>query len=246
MCTSRGRSVTGRRSYSERIQFDRAVFTDAARCPLGDVTHVQWRCRARGSTITHHRHRTRRAGRHGVAMVEFALVAPIAFLILLGIVITGIAVSNQIALSNGVRDAVRAAAVCGGNIGPRDLNTQLPSTNGQAAQTCSWANFQTYISARLSKLAGAGTVSPPTGSFAGNTNCAAVAAAEVCLYKSDGTAVALSSSNPLDLCQKGYKIEVSSQYGQPLFIPLVGRFLGSNGSTSTRNLTADAQATCEQ
>jgi Flp pilus assembly protein TadG len=181
-----------------------------------------------------------------MAMVEFALVAPLAFLILLGIVITGVAVSNQIALSNGVRDAVRAAAVCGGNTGPRDSTTQLPSSNGQAAQTCSWAALQTYISARLNSLAGAGALGPPTGSFSSNSNCAAVSAAEVCLYKSDGTAIDVTSSNPLDLCQKGYKIEVASQYGQALFVPLVGHFLGSNGSSSTRNLTADAQATCEQ
>jgi Flp pilus assembly protein TadG len=178
-------------------------------------------------------------------MVEFALVSPLAFLILLGIVITGITVSNQIALSNAVRDVARAAAVCGGNTGPRDPNTQLPSTNGQAAQTCTWANLQTYITARLGSLTGQGAVSPPTGSFAANTNCSAIASAEVCLYKSDGTAVSVSSSNPLDLCQRGYKVEVSSQYAQPLFVPLVGRWLGSNGS-STRNLTADAQATCEQ
>jgi Flp pilus assembly protein TadG len=47
----------------------------------------------------------------GQAIVEFALVAPILFLILFGIVQFGIAFMNSIALTDAVREGARTAAV---------------------------------------------------------------------------------------------------------------------------------------
>jgi Flp pilus assembly protein TadG len=184
-----------------------------------------------------------RSKRHasGQGLVEFALVGPLALLVLLGIAVCGIAVANQNLLSNGVRDAVRAAAVCGGSA--RDAKTQLPAVGAVASLPCSWSQFDTYVQARLTQLAGGSALSAPTG----GTNCLALPSnsALVCLYDNTNTAKAFSS-NPLDSCQVGYKIEVSSQYAQPLYLPLVGNVLGSNGSTTTRTLSADAVATCEQ
>ena len=187
-------------------------------------------------------------------MVEFALLAPVAFLLLLGLVVMGVFVTNQVALSNGVRDAARAAAVCGSIAGRPSppltgtTNPQLPATGGQGALACTWPNLQTYIAARMKTLFGGGPISAPTGSF--GTNCAATsgtATVEVCVYDASGNVVPLDTSgaSPLDACAKGYTIEVSAQDAQPLYLPLVGRFLGSNGTTS-RNLTADARATCEE
>jgi Flp pilus assembly protein TadG len=48
---------------------------------------------------------------NGQAMVEFALVAPILFLILFGIVQFGIAFMNSVALTDAVRAGARKAAV---------------------------------------------------------------------------------------------------------------------------------------
>jgi Flp pilus assembly protein TadG len=197
--------------------------------------------------------RPQRRRERAVSMVEFALLAPVAFLILMGLVVTGIVVTNEVALSNGVRDIARAAAVCGSIAGrPPSTGTdpQLPATGGQSALSCSWTNLQTYVSARMKTLTGGGAITAPTGSF--GTNCLAtsgasgIATVEVCVYDSSGNAVALDTSGayPLDACAKGYSIEVSAQDAQPLYLPLVGRFLGSNGTTN-RNLTADARATCE-
>ena len=200
---------------------------------------------------------SRRQRERAVSMVEFALLAPIAFLLLMGLVVTGIVVTNQVALSNGVRDIARAAAVCGSVAGrpvpppTGTSNPQLPATGGQSALSCSWTNLQTYVSARMKTLAGGGAITAPGGSF--GTNCLATSGAsgaatvEVCVYDSSGIPVALDTGGafPLDACAKGFSIEVSAQDAQPLYLPLVGRLLGSNGTTN-RNLTADARATCEE
>jgi Flp pilus assembly protein TadG len=183
----------------------------------------------------------RRRHDRGQGLVEFALIGPIAFLVLLGIVVSGIVVANQNLLSNGVRDGVRAAAVCGGT--GRDSKTQLPAAGAVVSQPCSWSNFDTYLQARLTQLAGGNALSAP----AGGSNCMALPSnsALVCLYDNTDTAKVFTG-NPLDSCQFGYKIEVSTRYAQPLYLPLVGNVLGNNGSTTTRSLTADAEATCEQ
>src|SRR2546425_624963 len=55
----------------------------------------------------------RRGCRDGVSMVEFALLAPTGFLLLLGIVVVGIVVTNLVQLTNAARDGARAAAICG-------------------------------------------------------------------------------------------------------------------------------------
>jgi TadE-like protein len=188
------------------------------------------------------RPRRRHTGQAAQGLVEFTLVAPLVFLLLIGAVVTGVAVTNQTLLSNGVRDSARAAATCGGSY--RDPATQLPSTGTVPAHTCSWANLDTYVAARLSQLAGGHGLSAPSG----GSNCATLPSGDalVCIYNSSNSSSVTVSTNPMDACQIGYKIEVSAQYAQPLFLPLVGNWLGNNGSTTTRTLTADAEATCEQ
>jgi len=52
-----------------------------------------------------------KSSENGQAMVEFALVAPILFLILFGIVQFGIAFMNSVALTDAVRAGARKAAV---------------------------------------------------------------------------------------------------------------------------------------
>lgn len=177
----------------------------------------------------------------GQAMIEFALIAPLMLLVFFGIVVTGIAVGNQSLLSNAVRDTARAAAICGSSL--RDGQTQLPSTGSLGAQTCSWAALDAYASARLSQTVGRGALSAPSGT----SNCQALTsgAALVCVFDSSDTAATING-NPLDSCRQGYKVAISSRYAQALYLPLVGTYLGSGGSTTTRMLSADAEAVCEQ
>ena len=159
----------------------------------------------------------RRRGMSGMTAVEFALVAPLLFLVITGIVITGIVAMNQMQLSNVVREGARAAAICGGV--SRDSSTTLP--NGQSCTSTSLIN---YITANLNAVPGSVglTVTVINGNSVPN------------------------DPNVLDECQKGKTVVVSASYPQPLYVPLVGRFLGDSGSTTTRTLTARAEATCEQ
>jgi Flp pilus assembly protein TadG len=52
----------------------------------------------------------RRRGRQGQALAEFAIVAPILFLLLFGVLQLGLLMGAQNGLVNGVRDATRKAA----------------------------------------------------------------------------------------------------------------------------------------
>lgn len=55
------------------------------------------------------RRRTRRTSRRGVAIVEFAVVAPVFFLIIMGIIEVGRAVTVQQLLTNASREGARVA-----------------------------------------------------------------------------------------------------------------------------------------
>ena len=93
--------------------------------------------------------RPRRRSERAVGMVEFALVAPLAFLLLMGLLVLGIVVMNLIQLTNAVRDGARAAAVCGG-AGFQSGSTQtLP--NGQV---CSTTALNSYITTKLQSITG--------------------------------------------------------------------------------------------
>lgn len=160
-------------------------------------------------------------------MVEFAFVAPLGFLLLLGIIVSGIVITNQISLNNAVRDAARGAAVCGSAAAS---SSSSPVNTLPDGTTCSDANILTYVDTQLHSKNSGFTLSA------------------LQVYKSNGTAI--GNPNETDACQNvpgsAYYVQVSVTYAQPLFLPLVGRVLGDPGSTTTRTLTAKAQATCEQ
>lgn len=161
-------------------------------------------------------------------MVEFALVAPVAFLLLLGIIVLGIVVTNQIALTQAVRDGSRAAALCGST-----MNGANPATlpDGTA---CTTGNITTYINGKL------GVVSPTlkgTETYTVYNNAGTVVAGP---STADTTVASCSVSN-----QQPYTVEVSVTYQQPLYLPLIGNIFG-NGATNTRTINAKGEATCEQ
>lgn len=164
----------------------------------------------------------------GVSMVEFALVGPIAFVMLLGAVVLGIVMFHQVQLSQVVRDSARAAAICGSATNTSGTTATLP--DGTA---CTGSNIVTYINSRLS------TVSNTLSN-----------AATITVYDSSNTQVATgsgtSAGNAVASCSaSAYTVEVSVTYQQPLYLPLVGNVLG-NGSSNTRTISAKGEATCEQ
>jgi Flp pilus assembly protein TadG len=168
-------------------------------------------------------------------MVEFAVVAPIGFLLLLGIAILALVEMDSVQLSNLTRDSARAGAICGSSA--RAAGGQLPD-----GSTCTYAHLQTYVSNRLKALPSGSASKPPTGSFGSNCDTTATNAI-VCVWTAAHVAVSISGSNPLDACAKGDTLEVVTQYNAQLYLPLINKFFG--GST-TKSLQSDATGTCEQ
>jgi Flp pilus assembly protein TadG len=165
--------------------------------------------------------RARRRQR-GVTMVEFALMAPLAVVLLVGTVIGGIFSMNYVQLTNAVRDGVRAAAVCGGS--GRNNQSQIPSSQIPTlpdGTACNDTNLKAFIRNRFQAIPGNQAtlnVTLPTG----------------------------GAGDHMSQCQYRKTIEIKATYDQPLYMPLVSRFLSNNGSGSTYTITAQAEATCEQ
>jgi Flp pilus assembly protein TadG len=165
----------------------------------------------------------RRRGQRAVSMVEFALAAPLLLLLLFGTIVLGIAIANQIQLSNVVRDGARAAAICGGAgtsaaAGQGGSTTTSTLPNGWS---CTTQNLKNYINTSLSLIPDA---SPQIGVLVNGSNQPGLLAS----------------------CQPGSTVVVTASFQQPLYLPLVGYLLGDSGNPSVRTLSAQAQATCEQ
>jgi Flp pilus assembly protein TadG len=165
--------------------------------------------------------RRRPAKDGGQAMIEFALLAPLGFLLLLSIVVVGIMATNYVQLTNEARDGARIVAICGSNSG-----AVLPDGTGRL---CDGA-FTNYITSRLVALP-AGSVSPVISVTSGLTTCTIVDAQ--------------GNVNQACNCSPGAIVQVTMSYNQPLYFPLLSNVLASN-SNGTILLSASAQATCEQ
>jgi Flp pilus assembly protein TadG len=93
----------------------------------------------------------RRHGSDGQALVEFALIAPLLFILLFGILQFGFTFGGQIVLSNAAREAARYASTYplspGGIQGPVQaqvnayLGPNLPANNGGAVATATYCWF---------------------------------------------------------------------------------------------------------
>ena len=157
----------------------------------------------------------------GVTVVEFALLAPLALVLLIGIVIAGIVAMNYVQLHNAVRDGARAAAVCGGSSRTSTTNqqTQTPTTKLPNGQDCTDVNLIAYVKSRFNAIPGNAatlTVTLPTG----------------------------GSGDHMSQCAYKQSVEIHASYDQPLYIPILSNFLSNIGGTSYR-ITATAEATCE-
>jgi Flp pilus assembly protein TadG len=162
----------------------------------------------------------------GTSAVEFALIGPTAFLLLIGAVVLGIVVMHEVQLTQAVRDSARAAAICGSTTDQATGSTLPDGT------PCTTAGITAYINAR------ANAVSPTLANQAVMT-----------VFDASGTVVGTSSGSTVGQaagnCLPGYTVQVSITYQQPLYLPLVGALVG-NPATNTRAITAQGEATCEQ
>ena len=153
-----------------------------------------------------------------MTLVEFALLTPLALILLIGCLVSGVFAMNYVQLQNAVRDGARAAAVCGG--GDRGVQPNLAPTlpDGSA---CNDANLISYIKGRFQAIPGNQAslqVTLPTGGL----------------------------GDHMAQCQYSKTVEVQASYDQPLFLPFVSNILSNNGSGSTYTIKAKAEATCEE
>lgn len=174
----------------------------------------------------------------GVSMVEFALVSPLFFLVAIGLLVTGIVVTHQVQLTNGARDAARSLAVCGSAVSSTPGPTVIKTLTLPDGTSCTAAAESTYVNKLVHEV----------------NKDATVVSIRVVTIDSSGTITQIGSGDtsaclaPQVTAAEGALarfVEIKAQYNQPLFLPLVGKFLGTGGS-STRTLTAAAQAQCEQ
>lgn len=150
------------------------------------------------------------------------MAAPLGFVLLLGIVVIGIVVTHQIQLNQAVKNSARAVAICA------EVPAQDPYAVGTlpTGSSCTTTNIQGYINAQVEGVA-AGLENQDT----------------VSVYQADGSPTPWTSRQLNGACYPGQVVQVSITYQQPLYLPLLGYVLG-NGSTGSRSLTSNGEATC--
>lgn len=152
-------------------------------------------------------------------MAEFALIAPMGFLLLMSIVVIGIVVTNYIQLTNVARDGARIAAICAGE------GTTPGSIPNGTSLTCSVTDLETYMESRLTSIP-AGSVTPSI---------------QICPA---GSSCFTPPTGYLNGCNTDQLIEVTMSYPQPLYLPMVSNIF-ETAPNGTRTLQAKAQAGCE-
>ena len=182
--------------------------------------------------------RRRRFCSSGQGMVEFSMVAPLAFLTIFSLIGVGLMLFNQNRLTDTLRDAVRAGAVCGSQTNP---NTDIPGT----VIACNDSNWQSWTISQLKNIDGG-------YDWAGNTTFTVItehADGTTSTVPGDTGHQALNPNVPLDCSISAVPpdvyVQITLTYNQPVLIPIVGQFF-ANGPNDTRKLQSTAQALCEQ
>lgn len=93
---------------------------------------------------------THRESQRGQAMVEFALIAPVFFLLLFGVIQMGILFGGQIGLVNAAREVARYASTVPAGASAGTITTQanavlgrsIPANNGGAVTTVAYCSYQ--------------------------------------------------------------------------------------------------------
>lgn len=162
--------------------------------------------------------------RQGQALPEFALVAPIFFLVILGILQMGLLFAGQNGLTNAAREAARYASTLPTPNTSVAGNCNSSGTNAEVAYTrLTGFSMRQYVPAFIAANIVQGTPS-------GLANCAAWAlslpptGAGIAYCKQDNT--------PADATDDSWavRVRVVMVYRHPMFIPLVGRIFSSTNT----------------
>ena len=154
-----------------------------------------------------------------MTMVEFTLVAPMFLALLWGLLVIGLVVTNFVQVTNVARAGARVAAICAAN-----SPTATPIMPDGSGQPCSSGAVLTYMNSQLVAIPAPLTTSISVCSQTTGGSC--------------GTAYDPTS------CSQGSIVQVNLTYSQPLYFPIV-ESLFQTSSNGTRQITAQAQATCE-
>lgn len=131
-----------------------------------------------------------RERRDGMAAVEFALVLPFMALMVVGILSFGLALSNYVDLTEGVRAAVRVLA------------------QASAYPTQAYSNAQTYFAGATSNLNQANLTMTVT---VNGTACSGAAACDTALAAATGDAVSVTATYSECIEVMGYNFLPSCQ-----------------------------------
>lgn len=169
-----------------------------------------------------HRRRDR-----GQALSEFALVAPLFFLVLFGIIQLGLLFAGQNGLTNAAREATRYAST-------------LPTPDLTVAGTCSTSGTNAKVI--YDRLLSANLPQYIPGFLPGNlVYSGALPACGTAALANTGTGVGYCADNNGDGTY-ALRVRVTIVYRHPLFIPLVGRIFSS---TDTLQLLATEEMRVE-
>lgn len=156
-------------------------------------------------------------------MAEFALIAPILFLLLFGVLQLGLLFGSQNGLVNSVRDAARRAVTYRVNdaslADPSILGAVCTAVRNELTAKLS-REVPGFESARLHGVVVAG-IAQPVISYHWLTN----------------PGPAPTGANPANYF---LYVQVKAAYDHPLYVPLVGLFLDGLDGTSDNSLTLTA------
>jgi Flp pilus assembly protein TadG len=164
--------------------------------------------------------RVRSTREAGQAMTEFALVAPLFFLVLFGVIQLGFLFAGQNGLTNAAREAARYAST-------------LPTPDGTVSGNCSTSG--TNSKAVHDRLLAVSLPQYIPGFRSGNlTYIGALSACSTAALATTGTGVGYCADANGDGTY-AVRVRITVVYRHPLFIPLVGRIFSS---TDTLQLLA--------
>lgn len=164
---------------------------------------------------------SKRVSERGQALPEFALVAPLFFLILFGIIQLGFLFAGQNGMTNAAREATRYAST-------------LPTPDTVVAGTCAVANsnagivYARLVGINLNQYVPGYQASNITSGVGGLSQCGSWALAR----SATGVGYCLSANGDTTY---SLRVRVVVVYRHPLFIPLVGRLFSN---TDTWQLSA--------
>ena len=151
----------------------------------------------------------------GQALTEFALVAPLFFLVLIGVIQLGFLFAGHNGLTNAAREAARYAST-------------LPTPDTTVAGTCSTSGTNAKaVYDRL--LANNLPQYIPGFKSASLTHAGALSACGTAALAGSGTGVGYCADANGD-GTFAIRVRVTVVYRHPLFVPLVGRLLSSTDS----------------